>query len=93
MLLPPLNTLIAFQTAARLSNLSRAGEELHVTHAAVSSQIKRLEAWFGRKLFERSGRGVILTPAGQEFRKTVDVALIPRPMKTDSRMVFGVGSS
>lgn len=76
MKLPPLNTLAAFEATARLSNLSRAGEELHVTHAAISSQIKRLEAWFGRKLFQRSGRGITLTPAGEEFRKTVDVALV-----------------
>lgn len=76
MKLPPLNTLAAFEAAARLSNLSRAGEELHVTHAAVSSQIKRLETWFGRKLFQRSGRGVVLTPAGEQLRKTVGVSLV-----------------
>ena len=76
MRLPPLNTLAAFEATARLLNLSRAGEELHVTHAAISSQIKRLETWFGRKLFQRSGRGIVLTPAGEEFRKTVDVALV-----------------
>ena len=76
MKLPPLNTLAAFEAAARLSNLSRAGEELHVTHAAISSQVKRLEIWFGRKLFQRSGRGVVLTPAGEEFKKTVDVSLL-----------------
>ncbi|TPL43524.1 LysR substrate-binding domain-containing protein [Mesorhizobium sp. B2-4-6] len=75
MLLPPLNTLHAFQVAARLSNISRAGEELHVTHAAVSSQIKRLESWFGRKLFQRAGRGIVLTPAGREFQQAVDAAL------------------
>ena len=76
MKLPPLNTLAAFEATSRLSNLSRAGKELHVTHAAISGQIKRLEAWFGRKLFQRSGRGIVLTPAGEEFKKTVDVALI-----------------
>ena len=76
MKLPPLNTLAAFEATARLLSLSRAGEELHVTHAAVSSQIKRLEAWFGRKLFQRAGRGIVLTPVGEEFRKTVDVALV-----------------
>lgn len=43
MKLPPLNTLAAFEATARLSNPSRAGEELYVTHAAISSQIKRLE--------------------------------------------------
>lgn len=75
MILPPLNTLHAFHVAARLSNLSRAGEELHVTHAAISNQIKRLETWLGRKLFQRSGRGIVLTPAGVELQRTVDSAL------------------
>ena len=74
-ILPPLNTLQAFEAAARHSSLSRAGEELNITHAAVSGQIKRLEAWLGRRLFERSGRGVTLTPAGEELRKTVNAAL------------------
>jgi LysR family transcriptional regulator, glycine cleavage system transcriptional activator len=75
MILPPLNTLYGFHVAARLSNLSRAADELHVTHAAVSSQIKRLEGWLGRKLFQRSGRGIVLTPAGLDFQRTVDAAL------------------
>ena len=75
MKLPPLNTLQAFEAAARLSNLSRAGNELNVTHAAISSQIKRLETWFGRQLFQRSGRGVTLTPVGQAFYGTVKNAL------------------
>ncbi|APG86956.1 glycine cleavage system transcriptional activator GcvA (plasmid) [Sinorhizobium americanum CCGM7] len=76
MILPPLNTLQAFEAAARLNSLSRAGDELHVTHAAVSGQIKKLEEWAGRRLFERSGRGISLTPAGEELLKTVQPALL-----------------
>jgi DNA-binding transcriptional LysR family regulator len=71
-----LNTLQAFEAAARMQSLSKAGEELHVTHAAISGQIKKLELWIGRRLFERSGRGIILTRAGEEFLKTVQPALM-----------------
>ncbi|WP_368665293.1 LysR family transcriptional regulator, partial [Cellulomonas iranensis] len=42
--------LRAFEAAARLASFSRAGDELHVTHAAISHQIRLLEAWFGRPL-------------------------------------------
>lgn len=76
MKLPPMNTLHAFAVAARLLNFSQAGEELNITHAAVSNQMKRLEEWFGRKLFERSGRGIKLTSAGQELLRTVDASLL-----------------
>ncbi|QRM33141.1 LysR substrate-binding domain-containing protein [Microvirga sp. VF16] len=76
MILPPLNTLQAFEAAARLSSLSKAGEELHVTHAAISGQIRKLELWLGRRLFERSGRGIVLTPTGEEFLQTVQMALL-----------------
>lgn len=43
MQLPPLNALRAFEATARLMSLSKAGDELHVTHAAISHQIKHLE--------------------------------------------------
>ncbi|MGN4070251.1 LysR substrate-binding domain-containing protein [Burkholderia gladioli] len=76
MILPPLNALRAFEATARLQSLSRAGEELHVTHVAISGQIKKLEGWFGRRLFERSGRGARLTPAGEQFLKAVRPALL-----------------
>lgn len=76
MKLPPMNTLATFCIAAHRLNFSQAGEELHITHAAVSNQMKRLEDWFGRKLFERSGRGLKLTPAGQELLRTVDASLL-----------------
>jgi len=62
--LPPLNTLRAFDAAARHGNLSRAAEALHVTHGAVSKQIAALEAWLGTPVFERTARGLIPTEAG-----------------------------
>ncbi len=62
--LPPLQTLRAFEAAARHLNFTRAAEELKLTHGAVSHQIAALEARLGRKLFRRAGRGVVLDPAG-----------------------------
>ena len=63
--LPPLNALRAFEAAARHLSLTRAAEELHVTPAAVSHQVKGLEATLGVKLFRRANRSLLLTDAGQ----------------------------
>ena len=66
--LPPLNALRAFEVAARLGSLSRAADELHVTHGAVSRQVRLLEEAVGTPLFERAGRGLRLTAAGMRLR-------------------------
>jgi LysR family glycine cleavage system transcriptional activator len=63
----PLSALRAFDAAARRLNLSSAAEELHVTHAAVSRQIKLLEEQIGRRLFDRHPRGLRLTADGQRL--------------------------
>jgi LysR family transcriptional regulator, glycine cleavage system transcriptional activator len=63
--LPPLNALRAFEAAARHLSLTRAAAELHVTPAAVSHQVKGLEAYLGVKLFRRANRSLLLTDAGQ----------------------------
>ncbi|KZL20639.1 Glycine cleavage system transcriptional activator [Pseudovibrio axinellae] len=65
--LPPLNALRAFEAAARHSNFTRAAQELGMTQAAVSYQIKVLEDRTGKPLFNRVGRQVILTEAGAQF--------------------------
>lgn len=65
--LPPLNALHAFEAAARHQSFSRAARELHVTHAAVSHQIRALENWLGVALFERTGRSVRLNERGQAY--------------------------
>lgn len=75
MQLPPLNTLRAFEAAARLASLTNASREMNVTHSAVSQQVKQLEEWLGRQLFRRLGRGIALTPAGEEFYEAVSAAL------------------
>ena len=73
--LPPLNALRAFEAAARLGSLSRGAEELHVTHGAVSRQVRLLEDHLGAALFLRDGRGLRLTPAGERLREAAGAAL------------------
>ena len=63
---PPLNTLRAFEAAARLGGFSKAAEELCVTPGAISQHIKSLEDWAGAALFERRSQGVVLTALGAE---------------------------
>lgn len=65
--LPSLNGLRAFEAAARHGSLTRAAGELHVTHSAVSHQIRTLEAELGVALFRRAGRGVELSAVGAEL--------------------------
>jgi LysR family glycine cleavage system transcriptional activator len=60
---PHLNGLRAFETALRTRNLTAAGRELGVTAAAVGQQIRTLEDYLGRKLFERRPTGVVPTAA------------------------------
>jgi LysR family glycine cleavage system transcriptional activator len=60
----PVGPLRAFDVAARHLNLSAAAEELNVTHAAVSRQVKQLEERLGVQLFERLPRGLKLTAHG-----------------------------
>lgn len=66
--LPPLNALRAFEATARLNSVSQAAEQLHVTHGAVSRQIKVLEEHLGVALFVKDGRGIKLTDAGSRLR-------------------------
>lgn len=73
--LPALNALRAFEATARLGGVGRAGEELHVTHGAVSRQIRQLEAQLGVRLLEKDGRGVKLTDAGQHLSRVTQEAL------------------
>ncbi|MGE4221020.1 MAG: transcriptional regulator GcvA [Alphaproteobacteria bacterium] len=65
--LPPLNALRAFESAARHRSFSRAANELNVTPAAVSHQIKALEDFLGVALFRRDKRMLMLSRAGQSL--------------------------
>jgi LysR family transcriptional regulator, glycine cleavage system transcriptional activator len=71
----PLQTLPAFRAVARLANLRAAGEELHLTHSAISQQIKLLEEQIGFTLFDRRGRRVVLKAAGAALLRAVEAAL------------------
>jgi LysR family glycine cleavage system transcriptional activator len=65
--LPPMNALKSFDAAARYLSFSRAAEELHLTHGAVSRAIKQLEDYLGVILFKRATRSVSLTPIGASY--------------------------
>ena len=65
--LPSLTALKAFESAARNQSFSRAAEELLVSQAAISHQIKQLEEYLGKQLFVRTNRAPDLTAAGRRF--------------------------
>ena len=75
--LPPLNQLRAFEATARHLSFSKAANELHVTHAAVSHQVKALEDFLQTRLFDRLTRSIKLTAeAGiyyQDAKKALDI--------------------
>ncbi|RTR06483.1 LysR substrate-binding domain-containing protein [Halomonas nitroreducens] len=73
--LPPLNSLVAFESAARHLSFTQAAEELHVTQGAISRQVRSLEDYLGKPLFERANRSVKLTPMGQRYAQAIHHAL------------------
>lgn len=62
--LPPLNALKAFEIAARTGSYVAAAQELRVSPAAVSQQVRNLEQYFDKKLFIRYNNRIVLTDAG-----------------------------
>jgi len=75
MKLPPLNALRAFECAARTGSFATAGRELAVTSAAVSQQVRNLEGWIGRTLFQRRANRIWLTDAGRDYYMNAAAAL------------------
>jgi LysR family glycine cleavage system transcriptional activator len=73
--LPALKGILAFEAVARLGSINKAADELNVTASAVSHQITNLEGLIGRKLFERTSRGLLLTPVGERYRMDIAGAL------------------
>jgi len=67
--LPPLAAIRAFEAAARHGSFTAAAEELCVTQSAVSHQVRRLEAFFGKPLFDRTPHGIELTDAARDFQR------------------------
>ena len=66
-MIPPMNMnqLKIFHSVARLLNFTRASEELHLTQPGISKHIKSLEEYYGTRLFDRLGKKVVLTQAGE----------------------------
>lgn len=73
--IPPLNWIRAFEAAARHLSFTRAAEELHVTPAAVSQQVKALERRLGLPLFRRVHNRLYLTPSGQSWLPKITAGL------------------
>lgn len=89
--LPPLPALRAFEAVARLGSVVKAADELHVTHGAVSQQLRALEDYLGLHLFHRRGKRLTVTEDGRIYAlrlrmalgdiasATGDVLSLPRP--------------
>jgi LysR family glycine cleavage system transcriptional activator len=88
----PLNTLPAFRAVADLQNLRAAAERLHLTHSAVSQQVRLLETQLGFPLFDRRGRRVVLNDSGKVLLRSVQSALrqLDEGMQAASAAALGV---
>lgn len=73
--LPPLKSLPAFIAVARHLSFSKAAENLHVTHSAISQSIKLLEEFLGHPLFIRKSGKVFLSDAGKAYYSAINNAL------------------
>ena len=82
--LPPLNSLKSFEAAGRLLSFTRAAEELHVTQAAVSHQVKVIEEYLGISLFNRYPRRLSLTLQGK--------ALLPEVIEAFDRISSAISA-
>jgi len=75
MKLPPMNALRAFEAVSRHGSVSKAANELCVSQGAVSQQLRNLEDYFGKELFQRSANSFNLTEEGEEFAAVVQQSL------------------
>ena len=73
--LPPMMSLCAFEASARKLSFTKASHELHLTQAAVSFQVRKLEDRLGVQLFVRKNRTLLLTPEGLSLLTAVQNAL------------------
>jgi LysR family glycine cleavage system transcriptional activator len=80
--LPPLNSLVAFEAAARHLSFTVAAQELNVTQGAISRQIRLLEQYLGKTLFERTTRSIHLSPTGSQYYESVRAALLQMAQAT-----------
>lgn len=82
--LPPLNSLVAFEAAARHSSFTVAARELNVTQGAISRQVRLLEDYLGNALFTRTTREINLTAAGSQYYQSVRDTLLQIAQATAS---------
>ncbi len=68
--LPSVSSLLALEAVDRLGSATLAAAELSLTHSAISRQLKHLEDQIGVTLFERTGRALVLAPAGRDYAAT-----------------------
>jgi LysR family transcriptional activator of nhaA len=97
------NHLFYFWTVARHGSVSKASDELHLSQPTISEQVRKLEESLGVKLFERAGRGIRLSEAGQvAFRHAEEIfrqgralraALSPGAPAVAARLVVGLAPS
>lgn len=71
MRIPPMKAIVAFESVARNKSVGKAAEELGLTASAVSHQLSNLEQVIGQPLFFRQGRGLVLTPVGEQYLRDV----------------------
>jgi LysR family glycine cleavage system transcriptional activator len=88
---PNFSALRAFEAAARHENFSRAADELHLTHGAISHQVRALEQELGRPLFVRHGRQVKVTSDALQFAQALarafeDITTAADAMRVDARV-------
>ena len=87
----PLNSLRAFEASARHLSFVKAAEELYVTPAAISHQVKKLEEYLGVQLFRRLPRGLLLVETGQVLSSELSEVFLrldetmARVLESDSR--------
>ncbi|MDN7178691.1 LysR substrate-binding domain-containing protein [Caballeronia sp. SEWSISQ10-4 2] len=94
--IPPLTALRCFEAASRLGGVTLAARELHVTHSAVSQQIRILEDTLGIALFVREARGLRLTEEGRLYaleirsalRDIANATLLARARPQESELVI-----
>jgi LysR family glycine cleavage system transcriptional activator len=83
MRIPPLKAIIAFESVARTKSVNRAADELGLTPSGVSHQIANLESNIGRPLVTRLGRGLVLTPTGQQYLCDITGSLVDLSRATE----------
>ena len=75
MKLPPMNALRAFEAVSRHGSVSAAADDLCVSQGAVSQQIRNLEDFLGRELFDRTANSIELSEDGKAFASVVQTSL------------------